>query len=230
MKENSALRKALLRSRALQIELNSRYYEKLIITLALGRLSQLRVLGRGHNEKTTKGALAAAAAGFLLLGGAGTIAYWSDSSTISGGTVNTGNLALSDAACSENWLYAPGNSGAGDPVSLLVPGDAITKECTFTVSATGDNLTATLNTPDSALITAEGTDTFEASVAATYNLAGSPVTEDTPITDANDGQTLTATVTVTFPFGDEAAVNANDTQNVTASLNDIAVTLVQTES
>lgn len=181
-------------------------------------------------KKTTKGALAAAAAGILLLGGAGTIAYWSDSETIVGGSVNTGKLSLDDAVCAEGWLYAPENAGAGDPVSLLVPGDAITKECTFTVSATGDNLAATLNTPASTTITSEGAATFEATVGATYDLAGSPVTADTPITDANDGQTVTATVTVTFPFGDEAAVNANDTQDVTAALNDIAVTLVQTES
>lgn len=181
-------------------------------------------------KKTTKGALAAAAAGALLLGGAGTIAYWSDSSTINGGTVDTGSLALSDADCDEGWVYAPENAGAGDPVTLLVPGDVISKGCTFTVSATGDNLEATLTTPDSTPITSEDADTFEATVAATYDIDGSPATDDTPITEANNGQTVTATITATFPFGDADAINANDTQNATASLDDIEVTLVQTES
>ncbi len=38
-------------------------------------------------NKTTKGALAASAAAVLLLGGAGSLAYWSDAETIQGGDV-----------------------------------------------------------------------------------------------------------------------------------------------
>ncbi len=39
-------------------------------------------------KKSTKGALAAAAAGSLLLGGAGSLAYWTDAESITGTSIN----------------------------------------------------------------------------------------------------------------------------------------------
>lgn len=49
-------------------------------------------------NKATKGAVAAGAAGILLLGGAGTFALWEDNASITGGTVSTGHLDLAVAA------------------------------------------------------------------------------------------------------------------------------------
>ncbi|MDI9944213.1 alternate-type signal peptide domain-containing protein [Rhodococcus sp. 1.20] len=50
-------------------------------------------------KKQTKGAIAAAAAGALLLGGAGSLAVWSDSADVSGGgPVTSGALDLSSCA------------------------------------------------------------------------------------------------------------------------------------
>ena len=45
-------------------------------------------------KKSTKGALAAAAAGSLLLGGAGSLAYWTDAETVGGGSIASGHLKL----------------------------------------------------------------------------------------------------------------------------------------
>ncbi len=180
-------------------------------------------------KKSSKGALAAGAAAILLLGGAGTLAYWSDSADVNGGSVRTGTLALSDPDCDAQWVYAAGNAGAGNPVTLIVPGDTLQKQCRFDVDATGDNLTATLTTPGTVAVSTDKTaPTFDATVGAAYAIAGNPV--PSVITSDNDGDTVIATITVTFPFGDASNVNANDTQDVTAMLDAIPVTLTQTES
>lgn len=180
-------------------------------------------------KKTTKAAIAAGAAAVLLLGGAGTLAFWSDSVTIDGGEVNSGSLALSDATCDAGWVYAAGNANAGEPVSLIVPGDSVTKDCTFTVTATGDNLEATLDTPDTVPVTSEpAAPTLQATASAAYTIDG--VAASNTITSANDGDVITAAITVDFPFGDAATINANDTQGILAALDDITVTLTQTES
>lgn len=182
-------------------------------------------------KKSTKGAIAAGAAAVLLLGGAGTLAYWSDSATVPGGSVNTGELALSDGDCDTAWTYAASNSAQpGQPVTNIVPGDTIAKECTFTITAEGDNLEAELTAPDTvSFAPAPAASTLDADVAVSY-VVGDAGDVDTVITEANDGETVTATITVTFPFGDETAVNANDTQNLLVTLGNITVDLEQIES
>lgn len=180
-------------------------------------------------KKLTKGLIAAGAASILLLGGAGSLAYWSDSENVDGGAVTAGTLSLGAPACDVEWVYAIGNAGEGGEVDLIVPGDIISKECTFTINATGDNLEATLTIPASTPITTtpSGT-TFNAIVGATYASSGGPITPT--ITAANDGNTVTATIQVEFPFGDETAINANDMQGILATLDTIPITLTQTES
>lgn len=184
-------------------------------------------------KKTTKGALAAGAAGVLLLGGAGSLAYWSDSAPIDGGSVTSGTLALSDATCDADWVYAEGNAGAGTAVTLIVPGDTIAKDCTFTVTATGDNLEATLSTPTTVDVTSTpDAPSLVANVSAGYTIGG--VAVPATITDADNGQTVTATIEVEFPFGtaEDATtpININDTQSIVTTLNTIDVTLTQIES
>lgn len=180
-------------------------------------------------KKATKGALAAAAAGTLLLGGAGSLAYWTASQTATGGSFTTGTLTLSSPTCS-GWTYA-GTSPA-KPVALVVPGDVITKTCNFTVGATGDNLTATLGAPASLVVNAPaGTTSFKAEANTTFTLNGSTVVNGAQVTSANNGQTLVATFTVTFDHGTDGTattpVNWNDTQSKTPTLNDLTVTLTQ---
>lgn len=184
-------------------------------------------------KKTTKGALAAVAAGVLLMGGAGSLAYWSDTATVDGGAITTGELALGDATCDADWAYAVGNAGAGTTATLIVPGDTVAKQCTFTVTATGDNLQATLTTPTTVDVTeTPGAASLQADVSAAYAIGGAAIPAS--ITSANDGQTVTATIEVAFPFGtdDDATtpVNVNDTQDIVATLDTIEVTLTQTES
>ncbi|MFV0253188.1 MAG: alternate-type signal peptide domain-containing protein [Beutenbergiaceae bacterium] len=180
-------------------------------------------------KKTTRGALAAAAAALLLVGGAGTLAYWTAEQTLSGGSVTSGELTLSAPTCDSDWVYAAGNASAGSTVTLIVPGDTIVKECTFTIGAQGDNLEAAFSTPATVPIaTVPASSTFSANVAATYTIGGT--TAPATITEANDGDTVTATIEVEFPFGDDTTINANDTQDVVASLDAITVSLIQSET
>lgn len=185
-------------------------------------------------KKSTKGALAAGAAAVLLLGGAGTLAYWTDDASVNGGSVSSGDLSLTAGACDPTWVYAPGNAQAGVAVTDIVPGDAITKSCTFTIGAEGDNLTAAPDVPDTISYTttpAQGPgSTLSLDVDATFELDGAPFTDASVITEDNDGDVLTADVVVTFPFGTATTVNANDTQDLDVAFADLTVTLTQTEA
>lgn len=186
-------------------------------------------------NKTTKGSLAAGAAAVLLLGGAGSLAYWTDSATVNGGSVNSGFLTLDDGDCDDSWVYAAGSASPGATVVNFVPGDIVTKQCTFVIGAEGDNLAATPAIPASVTITpTPAAPSFTATVGATYTLAGAAYSASTPITEDDDGDALVATILVTIPFGTNEAgvplVNANDTQNITAALADLTVTLTQNET
>ena len=117
--------------------------------------------------------------------------------------------------------------GAGGPfvpaTDRLVPGDTLTKTCTFAIKATGDHLVADLAVTQptvsgdatlSDVLTADGTFTVNNAAA-------------TQITSANDGQVLEAVVTINFPYG--AAVD-NLSQADTATLSTFTVTATQADN
>jgi alternate signal-mediated exported protein len=181
-------------------------------------------------NKSTKGALAAAAGAALLLGGAGSLAYWNASATVNGGAITTGSLTLGTGACGANWVYAAGTA-AGQTVVKVVPGDSITKSCTFSIGASGDHLSATLGAPATTTYAKNPTTatTDSLSVATTYIIDRTPVAtlvNGDKLTSSDNGRTLTAKFVVTMPYG-SPTVNANDTQNLTATLNALTVSLTQ---
>jgi len=178
-------------------------------------------------NQTTKGALAAAAAGALLLGGAGSLAYWSDSKTVTGGAISSGTLALTQEpgqVCSDWTLDAAGGATAYTPgVTLVVPGDVITKTCDYTVHASGEHLAADL-TMDATSITGANDLSAALTPAAAYTLDGIVVATGQDITSANEGDVVNAEISVTF----ESATSGLTAQGLTAGLDDIVVSLVQT--
>lgn len=177
-------------------------------------------------KKTTKGALAAGAAGVLLLGGAGSLAYWSDSETVDGGAIESGELSLTQEtgqSCSDWTLDSAGGTTTYVPgTTLLVPGDVVTRSCDYTVNAQGEHLAATLDIDDSA-ITGDTELAAALSVDATYTLGATPVADGASITAANNDQVLSAEIAVTF----DSATSGDVAQVQSATLNDIAVTLTQ---
>ncbi len=183
-------------------------------------------------KRSTKGALAAGGAAALLMGGTGTIAFWTATGDAEGGPINAGTLTLTAGTCDANWVYAAGQAGAGNPVTLFVPGDEVTKECTFTVGATGDNLAATVDAPAAlTFVTDPAGTSFDATVDATYDLDGTPIADGGTITDDDGGETLTVRFDVSIPYGtaDPAGINDNDMQGVEATLDTLTVTLTQVD-
>lgn len=176
-------------------------------------------------KRLTKGVLAASAGGVLVIGGAGTLAAWTDSQTITGGSITSGHLQLATDATNTgctSWKLDSGESApltytSGDPV---VPGDVLTKTCAFTVKAIGNHLRATVGISAVNFSGTNGTfgGKLNAAVSA-VKVNGTPVTE---ITEADNGTSLTATVTVTF---DSTA--ANTTEDLSTVLDSLTLTATQ---
>ncbi len=91
-------------------------------------------------NKATKGALAIGAAVVLMLGGAGSLAYWQSTAATDAANFTMGNLAVT-ANDDAEWTQ---DGEAIDPeTALLIPGDTVTYTQTFDVDATGDGLLVT---------------------------------------------------------------------------------------
>ena len=175
---------------------------------------------------TVKGALAAGAAGTLLLGGAGTLAYWNSTGTVGGSTINSGDLRLDAGTCATaGWTVSNTVEGVTDAAfnvatDEIVPGDVLKKVCSLDVIAVGANLRANLAVTN-------GTATGSSMAVGAYNVAGAFTLGGQPlssITDANSGNTIDATITVTFPIG---ATVDNASKNKNIVLTDYTVTATQ---
>lgn len=171
-------------------------------------------------KKTTKGALAAGGAATLLLGGAGTLAYWTETVTVPGSTIESGHLAITGDTCATAGWTLDGGS-AVDSSTRIVPGDVLTKECEFVIDGEGDHLddvtldiTSVSWSGSNALTTALGTP------SATFSDSNGPLTS--PATVAV-GETISAVITVTFP----TTVTGSTAEDLQASLNTITVTATQ---
>ncbi|MFL6025081.1 MAG: alternate-type signal peptide domain-containing protein [Marmoricola sp.] len=190
-------------------------------------------------KKSTKGALAAAAAGTLLLGGAGSLAYWTDSSNVSGTSITSGYLDLGDPVCTGGTLHDWQIDGgaAYDPATMrLVPGDTLTKKCTITVNKAGTHFTnadftvAGGTTSGSAELfdptTGELTLTAAYSKGAT-SLGSGPGT--VPAVAVSNGDTVTVDLTIAWPYGAAADNTSNDLTGAgfQAALADITITAKQ---
>lgn len=179
-------------------------------------------------KKVFRGVLAAGLGTTLLVGGAGTLAYWTEDATIGGGAINAGHLNLvtdlTNTGCGawtlDNGEDAPGTYTAGDP---LVPGDVLSRDCSYTIQAEGNHLRATVGV-SAVTFSGAGGDfggMLDASVTA-LEVNGVAASE---FTEANNGQALTATVAVTF---DPAA--GNTTEDLSTVLDAVTVTATQVHS
>lgn len=159
-------------------------------------------------NKLAKASIAAAIATALLLGGAGTLASWNSSAGVSGGTVVAGNLLVADDLTPGAWTA----NGTSITLAgyLIVPGDVLTLTKTMNITATGNNLIATLavdpgsisgttalSTADTALASYL---TKTAVVAATgTGLVASGASYIVTAGPLGVAQPVTVTVTLTFP-------------------------------
>lgn len=170
-------------------------------------------------KKSTKGALATSAAAVLLLGGAGTLAYWNDSATVPGGTVQSGQLELGTPNCGAGWTL---DGGTAFTTQLLVPGDTLTKVCTVDLVATGEHLGADL-VVDTPSWGAANPLTAQLAASATFTVNGVASTHVTSADDTGAGE-VQASVTVVF----DGPAATNTSQALTATLNGINLVATQT--
>jgi alternate signal-mediated exported protein len=176
-------------------------------------------------KKTTKGVLAASAAGTLLLGGAGSFAFWQATSTVSGSQLQSGSISLSAPDCSTALGSHGWQLDNGDPyvagTTKIVPGDTISKVCDMTLTLVGDHIGADLSI-DATNITGDADLSSELTSSATFVVDGSPYA---PITDPG---THTVRATLSVGFDGPGATNAS--QNGTVDFDAITVTADQTHT
>ena len=188
-------------------------------------------------KKTTKAAMAVAAAGAVLVGGSGTLAKWTDSATLTSAAVQSGILDL--GACvttnSGGWysqVYVNSPNNPNPLVSIpnittyrLKPGYNYTYFCDSKVVATGPRLKANVTVDKTKLsgglatanvdlrtyVTDQSNNLLYDSTATTPNVA--------PVTSALNNTNLTAQVLFTIYPGD--TTSSGLTMNTTALTIDV---------
>lgn len=173
-------------------------------------------------KKSTKGAFAAATAAVLLMGGAGTMAFWTADADVDGVAVTAGELKIINDTCADaDWTFDEEEAAAGKtyaPADLVVPGDVLTKTCSFEVQAAGEHLRATLDVTNPAL---SGDLAPSLTLVDSYTIDDVEVA-DGEITEANDGDVVEVAISVTFN-GD----SGNTTQTLAGALSAFELSLTQ---
>ncbi|MGV9194744.1 alternate-type signal peptide domain-containing protein [Microbacterium sp. MC2] len=171
-------------------------------------------------NKFVKGSIAAAAATVLLLGGAGSLAYWNSDAGLKAVSINAGTLALSVDG-DPTW----------DAPTLWVPGDEAVYEATLNVVATGDNIQGALSLDETSLqITGAAADQFDVTFDAdTTGLTGMSFDAASGLATFTDPGTykVPVTVTVEFPFGTSVD---NTAKNATVNVSGLKFLLTQTDA
>lgn len=165
-------------------------------------------------KKSTKGSLAAGAVAVLLLGGAGSLAYWSDEAAVDGGQLASGSIELGTVTCTD-WLHSETDLA----VTNIVPGDNVYNDCTTTLTLEGDHIGATLEIDAASLPVGPLADELEATVLLQTS-AGDPIAAVT----AEGTTAVTAHIVVDF----DGPNGTNLSQNGTAVLDDLTLNAVQT--
>src|SRR5690606_10660367 len=160
-------------------------------------------------NKFTKASIATGAGIVLLLGGAGTLAYWNDTAPTDAGTITAGTLTI-DSEGDGEWYESSDLVNPIDASSFrVVPGDSLTYIESFEIGATGDNLEAEITANAASIVTGAWGDELDVSVAVEDSLGGAITTIDS----TNDGDIVTVTVTLDFAFdGDVSTALVDDVE------------------
>lgn len=182
-------------------------------------------------KKITKAAIAGTVGAALLVGGAGSLAFWTDSSAGSQIEIQSGQLDLGSVAAGGTWTIQQNATGVDpaqaasavfDPANdLIVPGDVLTTTVNVPVVLEGKNLKAELAVDvDSFVAGASGTTEAKAALVAALE-AGTVKVVSIDGVDVSAGEpTLTlsgpdlnrsvpVTIAVTFPWGDAGTSSYN---------------------
>lgn len=204
-------------------------------------------------NKLVKGAIAGAAGIVLLMGGAGSLAYWNDSAQAGpasgSNSITAGTLTIT-AQNAGTWTKGMYNNAGTQTVApaavanlsnvRIVPGNRLVYTQVFNVVGTGDDLFFTIGSTNGA-VTAASASAADTALAAAINgsgttafsvgsvTGGTVVAATTPgvykvSSNAGTAATITVTWTINFPFG--AAVD-NTTKTGAVNLSQGSITLTQ---
>jgi len=190
-------------------------------------------------NKLLKGSIAGAVGVALLLGGAGTFANWNSSAAAgSNATISAGTLVLTPSSTAGIWKS--GVTTIVPSAFTAVPGDVLTYTKTVNITATGNNLVATVGLVPGAFTAKNSAVPADVSLAgyltktAKIDVTGTGITGTAPayvVTAGAAGITNLAavvTVTITFPkSGTVGDVTEDGTKLGAVNLSDLAVTLTQ---
>lgn len=205
-------------------------------------------------NKLVKGAIAGAAGIVLLMGGAGSLAYWNDSANAGPGsgsnsiTAGTLTITAQNAGTWTKGMYNNAGTQTVAPAAVanlsnvrVVPGNRLVYTQVFNVVGTGDDLFFTIGSTNGA-VTAASAGAADTALAAAINgsgttafsvgsVTGGTVTAATTpgvykvSSNAGTAATITVTWTINFPFG-AAVDNASKTGAVNLSQGSITLTQV----
>lgn len=158
--------------------------------------------------------LAAALGAALLLGGTGTLAFWSDTATSTTQQIQSGTLDLgssSQITTSGATLKQCTSSGCGSAVAYaggpLVPGDVITTTVNVPVTLVGENLEAQFTVTPSKTASAAPADAALANaltvtVKSVNNIAATTTPATTTLTPTQiSAGTVPVVLEIEFPWG-----------------------------
>ncbi|MDR0483562.1 MAG: alternate-type signal peptide domain-containing protein [Cellulomonadaceae bacterium] len=191
-------------------------------------------------KRITKAAIATGGAAVLLLGGAGTLAYWTANGSGQVGALMSGDMSVT-STCSDTWAYTDASFAPLTPAESveqgIVPGDYVQTTCTVTITGQGDHLkvqalvdatalTAAANGKVTGLTATTGTPTLTTANGATLGTDNQTIDMST----ATDAVTLTVPLNITYPYGTVPTdgETAPDAQVTVVAL-DQAVTITATQ-
>ncbi|WP_341952912.1 alternate-type signal peptide domain-containing protein [Salinibacterium sp. TMP30] len=182
-------------------------------------------------NKLVKGSIAGAAGIALLLGGAGTLATWNSSVTVSApGSITAGTLDIAaTTGTTDGWKLGSAATVASPASFKIVPGDTVTYTKTFNVTATGDNLSAAIGLGTVAIAPANSATAADTALAAAltksavFTVNGATATTISP---AAGTQPVVVTATITYPKSATAGAE-NSSKTGAVSLSNFSITLTQ---
>jgi alternate signal-mediated exported protein len=189
----------------------------------------------------------------LLLGGAGSLAYWTDSATPSANNqqINAGTLALTagTGTWTKAFVNAAGTTTVGPaPVTdftnvKIVPGNKLVFTQVYTVTAAGDDLffriggntaaSGTLSPGTLATAIGGANSVYSVTTSALTGIALTGVTANTYKVTGTGTGTITVTWTITWPFGIAGGTGGtadNNAKGATVTLTAAPLTLTQVDA
>jgi alternate signal-mediated exported protein len=162
-------------------------------------------------KSATKAVIAGVAGIALLAGGAGSLAFWTDTKPGTSVVINSGDLSLGTITDGTGWMLSqaagdlPAGTTATTPVAytsqLIVPGDVLTKTVNIPVTLTGTNNKATLAVTKA--VTGSGSDlvaTLQPSIVSVNGVNGATSATLTPTQVTALSGVVPVVYSITFPW------------------------------